>query len=265
MIKYHTLHSNTIKKHIHKIYSLNQKGKKLISYNCLPSIYPMLTFLFNSEATIKAKQVSIKHSERAIQSILILPYSKTLEVSSTGPSKEISIVFEPFSLYRFGPRIESESISNGLIDAHDLWHENFRKLEDKLVTTNISLDEQIDEIVAFLEKQFIDHNQTLGDENHSPQAIFESLKDLPERSFYRKFKDLTYLAPKQFAKIVRIRKALNQAKRNKNTKLTQIACEQGYFDQAHFNRECQSIANITPRKIIKNMLEKNTDALWYQD
>ncbi len=265
MIKFHKFHSQYISRHIHKIYSLNHKENKPISYNCLPSIYPILTFLFNSEATIMAKQVIIKPSSRAIQSLLILPYSETLEVSNTGSTKEISIVFKSFSLNCFVPLIKSGITSDGLIDAQELWHEDFKKLEDQLVTKNISLDKQVDQIVAFLEKQFIDHNKTLGKENYSPQTIFESIKNLPERSFYRKFKDLTYLAPKQFAKIIRIRKALNQAKKDTNTKLTQIAYEQGYFDQAHFNRECQIFANTTPKKIIMHMMDKDSDALWYHD
>lgn len=265
MIKFHSFHSKSISNHIHKIYSFNHKENKLINYKCLPSIYPMLTFLFNSEATIKDKQVIIKPSKKAIQSLLILPYIETLEVSSTGPSKEISIVFEPFSLNSFNPLIKSGIISNGIIDTQNLWQGDFKKLEEQLITTDISLDKQIDKIVAFLEKQFIAHNKKFGSKNYSPQTIFESIKNLPERSFYRKFKDLAYLAPKQFLKIVRIRKALNQAKQDRNSKLTQIAYDQGYFDQAHFNKECQNLTSTSPKKIIMRMMDKDSDALWYHD
>jgi hypothetical protein len=264
MMAFHTFQSEVINKYIHKIYSSNQEEVKSTHYNCLPSVYPILTFLFHSEAEFDTNKVTIKHSKNGMQCILILPYSKTLNITNSGPSKEISIVFKPFSVHNFSANISSGTISNGVIDAEKIWPNEILALNEKLLVSDISISEQINEIVLFLEKQFVG-NSDINEKDTSPKTLFESIMQLPERSLYRKFKKYSFLAPKQFEKITRIRKALNQAKQNEETSLTQIACDQDYFDQAHFNRECQSIANSTPRKIIKNMLEKDTDALWFQD
>ncbi|MGZ2368245.1 helix-turn-helix domain-containing protein [Ancylomarina sp. YFZ004] len=264
MMEFHTFQSEVINKYIHKIYSSNQEAVKSTHYNCLPSVYPILTFLFHSEAEFDTNKVTIKHSKNGMQCLLILPYSKTLNICNSGPSKEISIVFKPFSIHNFSANISSETISNGVINADKIWPDELLALNKKLLASDISISEQINEIVLFLEKQFISHCDT-NEKCISPKDLFESIMKLPERSLYRKFKKYSFLAPKQFEKIIRIRKALNQAKQNKETSLTQIACDQDYFDQAHFNKECQNMANITPRKIIKNMLDRDSDALWYQD
>jgi len=262
MIEFHTFRSEMINTYIHKIYSSIQDEIGNIQYNCLPSVYPILTFLFHSEAEFKTNKVSIKQSKNGIQCILILPYSKTLNICNTGPSKEISIVFKPFSIHNFASDFDSKSIRNSVINADKIWPNDLSALNEKLQTSDISLSEQINEIVLFLEKQFLVHN---NEKDISPKALFESIIQLPERSHYRKFKRLGFLAPKQFERIIRIRKALNQAKRNEAPSLTQIAHDQDYFDQAHFNNECQSMAKISPGRIIKNMLDRDSDALWFQD
>ena len=262
MIEFHTFQSEMINKYIHKIYSSIQNKISLTQYNCLPSVYPILTFLFHSEAEFDTNKVNIKHSKNGIQCILILPYSKTLNICNSGPSKEISIVFKPFSIHNFSPNISSGTISNGVINADKIWPDKLLELNEKLLVSDISISEQINEIVLFLEKQFISH---INEKDISPKALFESIMQLPERSLYRKFKRFSFLAPKQFEKIIRIRRALNQAKQNEETTLTQIAHDQDYFDQAHFNKECQNMANISPGRIIKNMLDRDSDALWYQD
>ncbi len=261
---FHTFQSEVINKYIHKIYSSNQEEVKSTHYNCLPSVYPILTFLFHSEAEFDTNKVTIKHSKNGMQCLLILPYSNTLNISNNGPSKEISIVFKPFGIHNFLPSISSETRRDGVIDADRIWPKDLLALNERLLVSGTSISQQINEIVLFLEKQFIS-NSDINEKDTSPKALFESIMQLPERSLYRKFKQFSFLAPKQFEKIIRIRRALNQAKQNEETSLTQIAHEQDYFDQAHFNKECQNMASISPGKIIKNMLDRDSDALWYQD
>jgi len=251
-----------INTYIHKIYSSIQDEIGNTQYNCLPSVYPILTFLFHSEAEFETNKVRIKQSKNGIQCLLILPYSKTLNICNAGQSKEISIVFNPFSIHNFASDFDSKSIRNSVINADKIWPNDLSVLNEKLQASDISLSEQINEIVLFLEKQFLVHN---NEKDISPKALFESIMQLPERSLYRKFKQFAFLAPKQFEKIIRIRKALNQAKQNETTSLTQIAYDQDYFDQAHFNKECQNMTSISPGKIIKNIIDQDSDALWYQD
>lgn len=264
MIEFHAFHSEMINKYIHKIYTSIQDKRGLTHYNCLPSVYPILTFLFHSETKFNANKVSIKHSKEGIKCLLILPYSKTLNISNSGPSKEISIIFNPFSIHNFTPNISSKSDYNGIVCATKIWTDELLALNEKLLVSDINIHEQINEIILFVENQSIRYRY-INKKSISPKALFESIMKLPERSLYRKFKKYSFLSPKQFDKIVRIRKALNQAKQNKQTTLTQIAHEQDYFDQAHFNKECKIMTNRSPKKIIQNILDEDSDALWYQD
>jgi len=73
---------------------------------------------------------------------------------------------------------------------------------------------------------------------------------LSARQFQRRFTAQVGLSPKLYARIVRFDAAL-RARRDAPTKSwTEIAHEGGYFDQAHFVRECQALAGLAPSQFI---------------
>jgi AraC-like DNA-binding protein len=73
---------------------------------------------------------------------------------------------------------------------------------------------------------------------------------LSARQFLRRFTAQVGLSPKLYARTVRFDAAL-RARRDAPTKSwTEIAHEGGYFDQAHFVRECQALAGLAPSQFI---------------
>lgn len=66
------------------------------------------------------------------------------------------------------------------------------------------------------------------------------------RHFIALFERETGLTPKRFCRVQRFRKLLAQAATLPAKPWTELALDGGYSDQAHFNREFQALAGITP-------------------
>lgn len=250
MQQFHRFQSGEISKFIHNIYSFTTKENERHQYNCLPCIYPMVSFLFKAELTHKGQKIKIEHSSNPLNTYLILPYSKPLEIDTNGPLKEITIVFKPFCLHRF--RFEKQATlkqSETFISLNEIFDKEFLIHLSKKNST----EEQISLIEAFLSKQ-------ITEEDHQ----IDLLDDLPERSYYRKFKQLSYLSPKQFSKIIQMRNSLNESKKNQKIKLTEIAYQNEFADQAHFSRTCKEMSKLSPKQIINNFIDLEKDALWYK-
>lgn len=56
--------------------------------------------------------------------------------------------------------------------------------------------------------------------------------------------------PKKFASIIRFRKVLSIA--HKERSLTQLGLEAGFFDQAHFIKDFKSFTGLTPERYFKS-------------
>jgi AraC-like DNA-binding protein len=58
------------------------------------------------------------------------------------------------------------------------------------------------------------------------------------------------MSPKLFARTVRFDKALIARRNAPNRSWTDIVHELGYFDQAHFVRECRAFAGLPPTGLV---------------
>lgn len=95
----------------------------------------------------------------------------------------------------------------------------------------------------------------------APQAttVHALTKDLPigERQFRRRFKEYVGLSPKEYLRISRQRRAIQELD-DRAGNLTTVAAEQGYADQAHFSNEFRSYVGITPIQFEKELTIKSS-------
>jgi AraC-like DNA-binding protein len=73
---------------------------------------------------------------------------------------------------------------------------------------------------------------------------------LSARQFQRRFAAQIGLPPKLYARTVRFDAALTAHRKDPAKAWTEIAHEAGYFDQAHFVRECHALVNAAPSQFI---------------
>jgi AraC-like DNA-binding protein len=75
---------------------------------------------------------------------------------------------------------------------------------------------------------------------------------LSARHFQRRFTAQIGLSPKLYSRTIRFDAALTAHRRDPTRTWTEIAHEAGYFDQAHFVRECRALAQAPPSQFIGN-------------
>jgi AraC-like DNA-binding protein len=81
---------------------------------------------------------------------------------------------------------------------------------------------------------------------------------LSERTLERRFKQSIGISAKLFSRICRFQESLNQLRKNKYDKLSDIAYENGYADQSHFIRSFKEFTGVSPfdyRKQLKEVAE----------
>lgn len=79
---------------------------------------------------------------------------------------------------------------------------------------------------------------------------------LSERQLERQFKQFSGLSPKQFLRIVRFHRAMNEYG-NTLKSLTQIALDCGYYDQSHFIRDFKEFSGLNPKQFFAPNSEAN--------
>lgn len=76
--------------------------------------------------------------------------------------------------------------------------------------------------------------------------------DLSARQFQRHFTAQVGLTPKLFARTIRFDHALRAHRSDPSRPWTDIAHEAGYFDQAHFTRECRALVGLPPSRFTED-------------
>jgi AraC-like DNA-binding protein len=73
---------------------------------------------------------------------------------------------------------------------------------------------------------------------------------ISQDAFEKRFRRVVGTSPKQFSSIVRMRSITSSSKPTQ--KLTDLALQAGYFDQAHFNKDFKSFTGQTPSDFFKS-------------
>lgn len=184
--------------------------------------------------------------------------SDYIDVFTSGESGVIAVTFFPFGACNFFDfplmEIENRSVSLQDINSH-----GFRQIEEQICVAS-SLSKRISVIEQYLlshfrpvqndELKLIKEGLELINRNRgqvNASNLSESLY-LTTKSLQRKFSSLVGKTPKQFSRIVRFQEIIRTLSSNKN--LTEIAIDNGYFDQAHFIKDFKSLSGYTPKEFL---------------
>lgn len=94
---------------------------------------------------------------------------------------------------------------------------------------------------------------TLGFQRLSSQIGYS------QKHFIDLFKKQVGVPPKQYLKIMRFQKAVQEIENNRSVQWSKLAMESGFYDQAHFINDFKIFSGFTPNEYIK----RKTEALNY--
>ena len=181
---------------------------------------------------------------------------KPFYIEPTGHVNTFAIRFYP---YGFGNFVTTpiEKLANKETALETLF-EGAIALEQKIIQATDS-KERIVIIEKFLIEKLSDKKmintivkQTVDSllSSNGTESITNILKeDLSKRrQVERNFKKQIGVSPKQLGKVIRLQTALKLLLNKKTDKLTHIAYESEYFDQAHFIRDFKQFTGINPKQ-----------------
>lgn len=179
------------------------------------------------------------------------------KVSSTGKTGIFSVMLNPETAYSL-LGLPANKISGQHVDLVDLWGAEGSELADK-ITGAANNEKRSDLIQDFLFGKLSVNSRRLEPRikrtidmiNYSGGLV--EVKTLTEaaclsrRQFERSFAEVVGLAPKQFARVVRLQKILSIKQNQNDISLTELALKSGYFDQSHFINDFKNMTGLTPK------------------
>ncbi|GAB3425897.1 helix-turn-helix domain-containing protein [Flindersiella endophytica] len=179
-------------------------------------------------------------------------------VADTGDMRTIlSINFTFGGAYPFFGAQAAETAGR-LVDAGALWGRAAHEFRERLLESPTP-DSRLDLAEALLADRLL--NSTAGREWEPDPAIGYAVKALEHGSavrtvvddlgwtpkrFVRDFTEQLGLPPKRFARVRRLQRVLTSIEGVQDPDWARVACEHGFFDQAHFVNDFKSLTGLTP-------------------
>lgn len=176
------------------------------------------------------------------------------DLTLSGNINLIVVVFHPYGAYHLWG-VPAMELSDRFLPAEEVVSTQFNEvllkanLQERILLLDNFLLKQLDKSIApdplimQAVRQIATHDGMLP-----LPPLLQTLK-VSERTLERKFKLHTGISPKHFSGIIRLNASAKRMQRMKaEDRLTGIAYESGYFDQAHFIKEFKKYTGITPQQ-----------------
>jgi len=197
-----------------------------------------------------------KNSSKYIEPNLVICGQQTnyYDLSLSGKTGMILIVFRPHGVKSFF-NFPITELLNENISLQDLINNEVIELEDKLFNSPNN-KQRIAHLDSFLIGRLINNNEFERVE-HAIKMIENSKGQIKAQNiayevclgikqFERTFSKYVGINPKKFASIVRFQNVIQMNSMDKRS-LSQIAVDNGYYDQSHFNHDFKSLTGLTPK------------------
>ena len=216
-----------------------------------PSGYATMVFHYGSPSRFQKK-----NSSKYIEPNLIIcgPQTNYYDLSLAGKTGMILIVFRPHGVKSFF-NFPITELLNENISLQDLISNEATELEDKLFNSPNN-KQRIANLENFLVGRLI-YNSEFERVEHAIKIIENSKGQMKAqhiahevclgiKQFERTFSKYVGITPKKFTSIVRFQNVIQTNSKDKRS-LSQIALENGYYDQSHFNHDFKSLTGLTPK------------------
>lgn len=193
--------------------------------------------------------------------------TQPLEIAPMGNTNIFAVRFHPNGFLPFAS-ISIKEMENKTTDLQILFGDTGLELGVKILNAT-NTTERIALIESLLLQQLQSQETTDRVAAISVQALLalngqlsvDELADqvqINRRQLERKFAIVIGMSPKQLAKIIRLQATLKMMEERRFDSLTELAYENGYFDQAHFIKDFKEFTGVTPSEFYANQLKMST-------
>lgn len=178
----------------------------------------------------------------------------------TGTVNMIVVVFHSFGAKAFFD-MPLHELGGRVVPADELNLAGWKELEDKL-----SADVEDIDCIRMIEAFLMSRLRPIPDYNYKRMAAaVQSVNSsagalsvsqlaaevcLSNKQFLRIFNEHVGTSPKEFMRVIRFHKALFILQNNPRMSFTRLACECGYYDQAHMIRDFRLFSGYTPGEYV---------------
>ena len=187
-------------------------------------------------------------------SLLVSQTRRFIEIEPAGAGGFIAVRFHPWGAHPFLP-VPMLDVADRATPADEVWRRpDVREIEER-VGTAATDEERVDALQAFLLRHLEEHRspdvsglvRTLW---RTPppvriDRIAESL-GVGQRRLERTFETSLGMTPKHLTRLARFLRACQRLRDAPDVRLTGVAYDAGFYDQAHFIHEFRSFAGMTP-------------------
>lgn len=203
-------------------------------------------------------------SELLPRSFVIGQLTQPYEVEPTGATGTFFVCFHPNGFLPFAT-MPIKEMENTAIPLDQLFGADGSTIAQQILTAS-STQERIALIEAFLFRRLLDTETYDRIVSSTVDTILTangqlSVNELSEknnvsrRQLSRKFASDIGLSPKQLSKTIRLQATLKTLLANEATKLTDLAYENEFYDQAHFIKDFKEFTGLTPKEFYGDHLK----------
>lgn len=218
-----------------------------------------IEMFFHYENSFKINHID-NRTENQPKSFVSGISSSYADVYTQGKSGVFVVTFKPLGACNFFsfPLLE---IENSNIDLELIYKREIDEVKEKIsIATTLNQRKCI--VEAFLFKKFapvfcndmLMMNESVSLINRCKGQISSEILskqfEISTKNLERKFSTFLGKTPKQFIKIVRFQQVLKSFSEINRRNLTQLAFDNGYFDQAHFIKDFKSLTGYTPKDFL---------------
>ncbi len=198
--------------------------------------------------------------------------TRPLRIQPTAATGIFSVRFHPEGFSPFAT-IPVKTMTDRAVPLEELFGSSFHPIEE-LILGNTTTEQRIQAITIFLRKRLADTAtidriisetvQTLLTANGQiPVGELARQNNLNPRKLQRTFAEAIGLSPKQLAKTIRLQAALKMLLNQEHDRLTDLAYDGEFYDQAHFIKDFKAFTGRTPKAFYGDQLTMSQ--LFYGD
>jgi AraC-like DNA-binding protein len=248
-------------------HSLNEEGK-FIEYSYFPNFKNALTIYNGSKVKFETSKATATPSKNDLTILYSTNYYSKIDVSIECPFDKIGIVFHPLGINHFLDKDidrvhsgETRAFAEFGSEFHELLEEVFQK-NDQNEKVKI-LDSYFAKKMKPFESPIIKAVELILEKRGNVKVSELAAElELSRKTLLRLFKRHLTCSVEDYRKMVKFRTAFNALQDQPITeKLTQIALESEYYDQADFTNQFKELTKSSPKKLkpkLKNFGDKGT-------